>query len=108
MKIMKKAFIYWRIVKLINRFLIQGVKMVTLKEPMVWKEEDGTQYKISYSEKLQLEQLEATKELAKWHKRSFYAKIALFGLGLVFTASVLYVFFWLDKADFFMKVMNRM
>lgn len=75
---------------------------------MVWKEEDGTKYKISYSEKLQMEQLKATKDLAKWHKRSFYAKVALFVLGLVFTVSILYVFFWLDKADFFMKVMGRM
>lgn len=84
------------------------LKMVTLKDPMEWKEEDGTKYKISYSEKLQIEQLNATKDLAKWHKRSFYAKVALFVLGLVFTVSILYVFFWLDKADFFMKVMSAM
>ncbi|MBM3199660.1 hypothetical protein FJZ53_01895 [Candidatus Woesearchaeota archaeon] len=81
--------------------------MVTLKEPMEWKEEDGTKYRISYSEKLQIDQLNATRELAKWHKRSFYAKLALFALGVVFTASVLYLLLWLDHADFFMKVMSR-
>lgn len=82
--------------------------MVKLKEPMVWKEEDGTQYKISYSEKLQIEQLKATKNLAKWHKRSFYAKLALLAVGLIFTISILYVFFWLDRADFFMRVLSKM
>lgn len=80
--------------------------MVILKEPMEWKEEDGTKYKISYSEKLQVEQLNATKDLARWHKRSFYAKLALLAVGLVFTIAVLYVFFQLDSVDFFTKVMN--
>ncbi len=79
--------------------------MVTLKEPMEWKEEDGTKYKISYSEKLQIEQLNATKELAKWHKRSFYAKIALLAVGMCFTIAILYVFFWLNRVDFFTKML---
>ncbi|MDP2908952.1 MAG: hypothetical protein Q8N77_04055 [Nanoarchaeota archaeon] len=77
-----------------------------MKEPMEWKEEDGTKYKISYSEKLQMEQLEATKNLAKWHKRSFYAKIALLAVGMFFTMTVLYVFFWLSNVDFFTKVLR--
>lgn len=80
--------------------------MVVLKEPLEWKEEDGTKYKISYSEKLQIEQLEATKDLAKWHKRSFYAKIALLTVGIFFTMAILYVFSWLNRVDFFTKMLK--
>ncbi len=79
--------------------------MVTLKEPMEWKEEDGTKYKISYSEKLQIEQLNATKDLARWHKRSFYAEIALLAVGIFFTMLILYVFSWLNRVDFFTKML---
>jgi len=81
--------------------------MVKLKKPMVWKEEDGTKYKISYSEKLQLENLKATKQLAKWHKRNFYAKVAILTLGIVFTVTMFYVLFWLDSADFFMRILSK-
>jgi len=81
--------------------------MVKLKKPMVWKEEDGTKYKISYSEKLQLESLKATKHLAKWHKRSFYAKIALLAVFLIFTVTMFFVLIQLDSVDFFTKVMQN-
>ena len=79
--------------------------MVILKEPMEWKEEDGTKYKISYSEKLQIEQLNATKDLARWHKRNFYVKIALLAVGIFFTMMILYVFSWLNRVDFFTKML---
>lgn len=81
--------------------------MVTLKKPMVWKEEDGTKYKISYSEKLQLEHLKATKHLARWQKRNFYAKLGLLLIFFVFTAAMFYVFVQLDSVDFFTKVMHN-
>lgn len=81
--------------------------MVKLKKPMVWKEEDGTKYKISYSEKLQLENLKATKKLAKWQKRNFYAKLALIAVAVIFTVAMFYVFIQLDTVDFFTKVMNN-
>lgn len=81
--------------------------MVKLKEPMIWKEEDGTKYKISYSEKLQLEQLKSARHLAKWQKRNFYAKLALFAVFLIFTIAMFYVFVQLDSVDFFTKVMNN-
>ena len=81
--------------------------MVKLKKPMVWKEEDGTKYKISYSEKLQLENLKATKHLARWQKRNFYAKLALLIVFVIFTAAMFYVFIQLDSVDFFTKVMNN-
>jgi len=81
--------------------------MVKLKKPMVWKEDDGTKYKISYSEKLQLENLKATKHLAKWQRRNFYAKLALVGIFFLTTITILYVLFQLDSVDFFTKVMNN-
>ncbi len=74
---------------------------------MVWKEEDGTKYKISYSEKLQLENLKATRKLAEWQKRNFYAKIALLTAFIIFGAAMFYVFLQLDSVDFFTKVMNN-
>ena len=79
--------------------------MVKLKKPMVWKEEDGTQYKISYSEKLQIENLKATKHLAKWQKRSFYAKLALLLMFGLLTSTVLFVLYRLDSVNFFSNVM---
>ena len=81
--------------------------MVKLKKPMVWKEEDGTKYKISYSEKLQLENLKATKHLARWQKRNFYAKLALLIVFLVFAAAIFYVLLQLASVDFFTKVMHN-
>lgn len=79
--------------------------MVALKKPMVWKEEDGTKYKISYSEKLQLESLRASKHLVRWQRRNFYAKLGLLLVVLVFTGAMFYVFMRLDSVDFFTKVM---
>lgn len=79
--------------------------MVNLKKPMTWKEEDGTKYKISYSEKLQMEQLKAAKHLAKWEKRNFYAKLALLAIFLILTSAILFIFYRLDSVNFFSNVM---
>ena len=81
--------------------------MVALKKPMTWKEEDGTKYKISYSEKLQLESLKAAKNLVNWQKKNYYAKIGLLILGIIFTTAMFYVFITLDSVDFFTKVMHN-
>jgi len=79
--------------------------MVKLKQPMTWKEEDGTKYKISYSEKLQLDNLRATKHLVKWQRRNFYAKVGLLLIFLLLTSAMLFVFYRLDSVDFFSNVM---
>ena len=78
-----------------------------LKKPMVWKEEDGTTYKISFSEKLQLENLEAAKKQLMWDRMNFFAKIALIVVIAAFAASVIYVFYRLDQVNFFSNVMYK-
>lgn len=80
--------------------------MVKLKKPMVWKEEDGTKYKISYSEKLQLENLKATHGLARWQKRNFYAKLVLILIFALFTSATIFLFYRLDTVNFFSTVMG--
>jgi len=77
------------------------------KKDMVWKEEDGTRYKISFSEQLQRKNLQATRALAKWERRSFYAKLALIGLFLVMTASMVFVLYRLDSVNFFSTLMYK-
>lgn len=78
-----------------------------MKKPMVWKEEDGTKYKISFSEELQLKNLNALKKQTTWEKRSFYAKVILIVVFIVLTISVLYMFYRLDAVNFFSNVMYR-
>ena len=48
-----------------------------MTKPMVYKEEDGTQYKISYSEKLQLKNLGESKRIRGWLQINFYSNILL-------------------------------
>ncbi len=81
--------------------------MVRMKKPMIWKEEDGTKYKISFSEKLQMRNLEAARKQVLWHKRNFYAKLALIAIFCILTAAILFLLYRLDLVDFFSKVMYR-
>ena len=81
--------------------------MPKLKKPMVYKEEDGTKYKISYSEQLQLRNLKATKQQVKWEKMNFYAKIILICVLGLLTISMLYLFYQLDRINFFTGILYR-
>lgn len=81
--------------------------MPALKKPMVWKEEDGTKYKISFSEKLQMRSLQAIRHQITWEKRNFYAKVVLMIIFLFLVVSVLYLFYRLDAVNFFSKVMYK-
>lgn len=81
--------------------------MPALKKPMVWKEEDGTQYKISFSEKLQMKSLYAMKRQIEWEKRNFYAKIILIALFTMFAVSMIYLIYRLDAVDFFSRLMYK-
>ncbi|MEM4245647.1 MAG: hypothetical protein QW404_00750 [Candidatus Nanoarchaeia archaeon] len=81
--------------------------MPTLKKPMVWKEEDGTQYKISFSEKLQMRSLQAIKHQIMWEKRNFYAKVILMILFTLFAVSMLYLIYRLDAVNFFSRLMYK-
>lgn len=81
--------------------------MPSLKKPMVWKEEDGTKYKISFSEELQMKSLNAMRSQIVWEKRNFYAKIALIFIILIIAASFLYLVYRLDMVNFFSRLMYK-
>lgn len=81
--------------------------MPSLKKPMVWKEEDGTKYKISFSEKLQMKSLNAIRRQILWEKRNFYAKIVLMLIILIFAVSILYLVYRLDAVNFFSRLMYK-
>ncbi len=81
--------------------------MPSLKKPMVWKEEDGTKYKISFSEKLQMKSLDVMRRQILWEKRNFYAKMVLMLIILILGASIIYLLYRLDAVNFFSSVMYR-
>jgi len=78
-----------------------------MKKPLIYKEEDGTQYKISFSEELQMKNLKETKKQLMWQKRNFYAKIALVLVLLTLTVSFVFLLYRLDAIDFFSKIIYR-
>lgn len=81
--------------------------MPALKKPMVWKEEDGTRYKISFSEKLQMRSLQAIKHQIMWEKRNFYAKVILMVIFTLFAVSIIYLIYRLDVVNFFSRLMYK-
>jgi len=81
--------------------------MPALKKPMVWKEEDGTKYKISFSENLQMKSLNAIRHQIVWEKRNFYAKIVLMGIILILGASFVFLLYRLDAVNFFSRLMYK-
>ena len=76
-------------------------------KPMVWKDKDGEKYKISFSEELQLKNLKAVNENTKWQKRHFYAKLALVVIGLIGIVAMIYIFYQLDKINFFTGILYK-
>lgn len=72
-----------------------------------WKDEDGTKYKISYSEELQLKNLEATRRQTLWVKRNMLVMICLLAVLVLVAVAALYIFWRLDQFDFFTKVAYR-
>jgi len=81
--------------------------MPALKKPMVWKEEDGTKYKISFSEELQMKSLNAIRSQITWERRNFYAKVVLIGIILVLAVSFIFLLYRLDAVDFFSRLMYK-
>ena len=74
---------------------------------MVYKDETGHQYKISYSEELQEKTLGAIRKQIEWEKKNFYAKIFLLMIIGLLTVSILYVFYRLDSINFFTGILYR-
>ena len=74
---------------------------------MVYKEEDGTQYKISYSEKLQLKNLGESKRIRGWLQINFYSNILLLIILVILTATFLYLVWRLDQVNFFTALLRK-
>ena len=74
---------------------------------MKFKEEDGTEYKISFSEKVQMKVLNELRRNTVWQKKGFYAKMALFILLLLIFLTFIYVLYRLDVVDFFTTILYR-
>ena len=73
---------------------------------MIYKDSDGTQYKISYSEELQLKNLQATREQTFWLKKNFYIMILLGVIVVMLLAMVFGVIYWLDYNQIFTRILN--
>ena len=76
-------------------------------KPMFYKDDDGKEYKISFSEELQLKNLRAARDNNLWLQKNFYAKVILALIMLVLVVTVLYFLYRLDAVDFFTKIMYR-
>ena len=69
------------------------------------RDDDGTTYRISWSEELQLKQLDAQRKNAELLKINFYAKLALIVLLTLWFALFLFVLYRLDTVNFFTQLM---
>lgn len=75
---------------------------------MMYKDEEGKEYKISFSEELQMKNLMASKANTKWLKTNFLINLILVMLLGALTISIVYLLYRLDTVDFFTKIlMNR-
>ncbi len=74
---------------------------------LTWKDDDGSQYKISYSEELQLKNLDALKRQTLWMKRGLLVMTLLLGVFTVFTLVMLYTLYRLDVINFFTRIAFR-
>jgi len=70
-----------------------------MAKPMVYKDEKGEKYKISYSEELQLKNLRAQKKTNELLKASLYAKAILIVLMVLWFMLFLYVLYRIDAVD---------
>ena len=78
-----------------------------MTKPLVYKEEDGTKYKISYSEKLQLNNLRESRKIRNWLQINFYSNIILLLILIVLTVTFVYLLWQLDKVDFFTNLLRK-
>ncbi len=78
-----------------------------MAKPVQWQNPDGTKYQISYSEELQVKNLEATRRLTTWQRRNFALMLLLLLVIFVFAAAIIYTLAELDKINFFTRVAFR-
>ncbi|MBS3133615.1 hypothetical protein J4214_00095 [Candidatus Woesearchaeota archaeon] len=68
---------------------------------------DGEKYRISWSEELQLKQLNEQKHTRKWLTMNFYLGVILGLLVLVLLMTVMFTLYRLDQIDFFTGLLYR-
>lgn len=66
---------------------------------------DGSTYRISWSEELQVKQLEAQRKNAELLKLNFYAKSALLIVLILWFVLFLFLLYRLDSINFFTQLM---
>lgn len=76
-------------------------------KPMYYKDEDGKEYKISFSEELQMKNLKAAKDNTRWLRMNFYAKTFLIIIMLALTVTFIYLIYKLDQLNFFTSLIYR-
>ncbi len=74
---------------------------------MYYKDEDGKEYKISFSEELQMKNLKAANSNTKWLRMNFYAKILLVIIMLALTVAFIFMLYRLDQTNFFSNLLYR-
>ena len=76
-------------------------------KPIIWKDERGEKYKISYSEELQIKNLNTLKKQVKWQKVNFLI-ITLLTIFIFLLLSILiYTLYRLHTINFFTRVAFR-
>ena len=68
---------------------------------------DGEKYRISWSEELQLKQLNEQKHTRKWLTMNVYLVVILGLLVLVLLMTVMFTLYRLDQIDFFTGLLYR-
>ncbi|MBI2671267.1 hypothetical protein HYX18_04810 [Candidatus Woesearchaeota archaeon] len=74
---------------------------------LTYKDEDGKEYKISFSEELQMKNLRAARENTQWLRKNFYAKIVLILIILAVTTTFIYMLYRLDAINFFTTLLYK-
>ena len=68
---------------------------------------DGEKYRISFSEELQLRNLNESKQHKHWLKMNFYVTSLLVIAILIMVLIIIFVFYKLDQVTFFTGVLYR-
>ena len=72
-----------------------------------YKDEDGKEYKISFSEELQMKNLRASKETARWLKMNFYANMLVIALLVAVGTAFIFMLYQLDAINFFTGLLYK-
>ena len=76
-------------------------------KPIIWKDERGEKYKISYSEELQIKNLNTLKKQVKWQKVNFLIITVLTIFIFLLLLILVYTLYRLHTINFFTRVAFR-